>query len=436
MLSYVVRFFFNKNILEYRSLVERLYKMKILWVVNTIFPSLSKSMNFQPPVSGSWMYSLAKKVSDIVDIELSVVTEFDGSHTVKKVIDGIQYYLIPTDHKTQWGRVYDEINPKVVHIHGSEFPYGLRLIEQRPNAKYILSIQGLINVYAKHYFAGMSYVELLTSVSFRDVIKSDNLLQARNKFLKKGELEKQYFSKVDAVVGRTDWDKAHTLEVNNNLKYYHCDEMLREIFYTAEKWNYENCEKYSIFISAATYPIKGFHQMLKAAVLIKKNYSQLKIYVAGHKICGDGTIESEIKISGYGLFLRRLIKKYALEETIVFLGPLKAEEMIDYYLKSHVFVCPSSIENSANSIAEAQILGVPLIASYVGGTPNLVEHKITGYLYDFSDYVMLANYVETFFSDQQKIEKLTSQGVKVAERRHNVQTILDDLLNIYTSTIK
>ena len=71
------------------------------------------------------------------------------------------------------------------------------------------------------------------------------MLQARNKFLKKGELEKQYFSKVDAVVGRTDWDKAHTLEVNNNLKYYHCDEMLREIFYTAEKWN-EMSFKYNL----------------------------------------------------------------------------------------------------------------------------------------------------------------------------------------------
>ena len=60
-----------------------------------------------------------------------------------------------------------------------------------------------------------------------------------------------------------------------------------------------------------------------------------------------------------------------LEDKVSFLGPLNAEQMKAEYLRSNVFLCPSSIENSPNSLGEAQMLGVPCVASYVGGIPIL-----------------------------------------------------------------
>ena len=410
--------------------------MRILWVVNTIFPSLSLSLGLQPPMSGSWMYGLAEKISEHNDIKLTVVTVYNGKEILEKKIDGIDYILIPMKNKKMWGEVFDQVKPQLVHIHGSEFSYGLDLIEQRPEGKYVLSIQGLVSVCADYYLAGLSIKDVIKNITLRDLLKNDNLFQARNKFKKRGGAEKKYFSKVHVIIGRTDWDRAHTWAFNQNLPYYHCDEMLRKEFYTEEKWSYENCEKNSIFISAANYPLKGFHQVLKAANLVKKSCPDLKIYVAGHKICGDGTLKAEFKLSGYGLYIKKLIRKYKLDQNVIFLGVLTAEQMKERYLKTHIFICPSSIENSPNSVAEAQILGVPILASHVGGISSLVKHQETGFLYEYNDYTILAKCIEDIFSNRIDVEKLSFFSRKVASNRHEPEVIIDDLIQIYKANVE
>lgn len=405
--------------------------MRILWVVNTIFPSLSLSLGLQLPMSGSWMYGLAEKISEHNDIKLTVVTVYNGKEILEKRIDGIDYILIPMKNKKMWGSVFDHVKPQLVHIHGSEFSYGLDLMEQRPEGKYILSIQGLVSVCADYYLAGLSIKDVIKNITLRDLLKNDNLFQARNKFKKRGVVEKKYFSKVDAILGRTDWDRAHAWALNQNVPYYHCDEMLRKEFYTDEKWSYENCEKNSIFISAANYPLKGFHQVLKAANLVKKTCPDLRIYVAGHKVCGDGTLKSELKLSGYGLYIKKLIRKYKLDQNVIFLGVLTAEQMKERYLKSHIFICPSSIENSPNSIAEAQILGVPVIASYVGGVTSIISHKKTGFLYEYNDYTILANYISQILLNKINITILSECERNIAKERHNKDIIVEQLRGCY-----
>lgn len=59
------------------------------------------------------------------------------------------------------------------------------------------------------------------------------------------------------------------------------------------------------------------------------------------------------------------------------------------YLNANVFICPSSLENSPNSLGEAQILGTPCLASYVGGIPDMMFGN-EGYLYRFEEIEMLA----------------------------------------------
>ena len=115
--------------------------MKILWVVNTVFPDLSKALGQNAPVIGGWMYDLAKDLSQLPDINLYVATVYGGQDIIHKNIGEIEYYLVPKKNKHKWGEVYDLCQPNVVHIHGSEFDYGLNLIDCRPQGKYILSIQ-------------------------------------------------------------------------------------------------------------------------------------------------------------------------------------------------------------------------------------------------------------------------------------------------------
>src|SRR5690606_23789955 len=153
-------------------------------------------------------------------------------------------------------------------------------------------------------------------------------------------------------------------------------ESLRPSFYN-NNWRIDQCEKYSIFISQAYYPLKGFHQLLKAMPIILRHFPNTKVYVAGNNYFSN----RGIKINGFGSYINTLVKKYNLADHIKFTGILSEEAMCKRYIDSHVFVSPSSIENSPNSVGEAQLLGVPCVASYVGGTPDMIEHEDTGLLY-------------------------------------------------------
>ena len=53
---------------------------------------------------------------------------------------------------------------------------------------------------------------------------------------------------------------------------------------------------------------------------------------------------------------------------------------------ANVFVMPSSIENHSSTLIEAMIVGVPCVASDVGGISELITHGKTGFLYRFEEY--------------------------------------------------
>lgn len=415
--------------------------MKILWIVNTIFPAPSKALGLSAPVYGGWMYGLAEQISKSIGIELAVATIYSGTEQKKMKIDGIEYFLLPCKNNIKynssleqyWEQVCFQFVPDVVHIHGTEYTHGLACMRKLPHLKYVVSIQGLLSVIARYYYAGIPFWEVLKNITFRDLVKRDTLFHSKKMFQKRGLYEMEYLERTKHVIGRTNWDFTHTKAVNFKVKYHFCNESLRDGFYTATKWNIENCESYTVFLSQAGYPIKGLHQVIKAIAILKKDYPTLKIKIGGANITKSETIKDKIKLSGYGKYINGLIKQYKLENHIVFLGTLSEEQMIKEYLAAHIFICPSSIENSPNSLGEAQLLGVPVIAAYVGGIPDMIEDRETGLLYRFEEVEMLMEEIRCVFKDNNFASKLSLKGIEAATLRHHKNNILESTIAIYNT---
>ncbi|MFH6604958.1 glycosyltransferase family 4 protein [Maribacter algicola] len=420
--------------------------MKVLWVVNTIFPDLAVEIGLDKPVVGGWMYGLSKALAQ-KNVTLTIATAKTNVSGYYGKVGSITYYLINgkkpiTEYdptlEVQWRRIVDREKPDLIHIHGTEYAPGLVLIKNHPSIPCVISIQGLTHIIARYYAAGISKWEIFKNITFKDIIKRNSISKAQKHYQVRGkEIEHRYLSLTKNVIGRTQWDHDHVKTINPKLKYHFCNESLRDAFYSSGKWNIKTKVDFSIFLSQAGYPLKGFHKVVEACFLIKNDFPELKIRIAGNDILkNSGGLKEKLRRDGYGKYVQNLVRKFRIQDNIEFLGYLDEKQMIKEYLDCNVFICPSSIENSPNSLGEAQILGVPCIASYVGGIPSMIENGETGLLYRFSEIEQLAKHISRIFIDEKLALKLSKGGINEAEKRHNRAANLEQLQSIYTAILE
>lgn len=414
--------------------------MKVLWITNILFPEAEQLLTGtgELKASGGWMLGAAKALLQHEKIELYVATV---SHKVKQLtrLDGLQikYFILPLGRGNQdfnfeycsfWKQVEAEIKPDIVHIHGTEYSHGYAYMKACDSDNVVISIQGLTSAYYYYYY-GMSKSEVYRNLTFRDLLRG-TVVKGQKQFMHRARYEVEMIKMAKHIIGRTSWDRSHVWAINPDAHYHFCNETLRPEFYTGDTWNYEKCTKHTIFISQAGYPIKGLHQVLKAMPLILRHYPDVTVRVAGADITKYKSLKDILKLSGYGKYIRTLIRKYGLTDKVLFTGSLNAQEMKSEYLKANVFVCPSSIENSPNSLGEAQILGTPCIASYVGGVMDMMKGN-EDCLYRFEDVEMLAERICKVFSDAGKQVNMRL----VASERHNPQKNAKMLYLIYKAII-
>lgn len=419
-------------------------KIKILCIVNTILPKVCDILNIPHPWSGGWLVSFIDNIAKINGFTLSVATVYSGKEVKKIEIDGIIYYLLPQGksllkyNKTlepYWKDICNSFSPDIIHLHGTENNFGLACIKACPGEKYIVSIQGLCSVIERYYYSGIEMHDLLFNITLRDIIRSDNIFRKRREFRRRGVFEKEIIKSVSHIIGRTRWDEVHTMTINPDVRYHFCNDNLQDAFYkTTKTWNINSIERYTIYVSQGYYPIKGVHMLIRAAQIVKANFPELKIYVAGLNILKGKSIYDRLSLSGYGKYLRKLIINLGLAENISFVGLLTPDEVIEKLVHSHICVYPSSIENGS-SLGEAQYLGTPVIASYAGGMPSTVIDEVNGLLYRFEEYEMLAHNIVRIFNDNTLAVKLSENGKVTAMERHNSIENINNMLSIYKKVL-
>jgi glycosyltransferase involved in cell wall biosynthesis len=421
--------------------LERKSIMKILWITNIQLPAVRKKLGLPVEVVGGWMFSLANELSVSNQVSLAVCTTYSGNSLTKHSEDDIVYYLLPA-RKTKkyydkslekyWLEVINEFNPDIIHVHGTEYAHGLACFKACPEQKYVISIQGLVSAVKEHFFAGIKPLELMKYTTLSDIKNGETIPQGLNSIKRRAEIEHQYLKLSSNIIGRTNWDYSHTKAINAKSDYYFCNEVLRPSFYESHKWSLETKENYTIFLSQANSPRKGLHQALKALSIVKEYYP-VQLRIAGVDVTGGKKwVQRTIT---YGAYIRALVKKTGLNEKVVFLGRLNEKEMTEELRRAHVFICPSVIENSPNSLGEAQLIGTPCIASFVGGVPDMVKDGETGLLYRFDDYVMLAFKIIKLFANDDLAKHISKNGINAASERHHKATITSRTLEIY-QTIK
>ncbi len=413
--------------------------VKVLWVSLVKFPPLCKCLGEQAPAHCGWMYSSAKAMlKEMPEVQLGVIVYSYGKRYERYEIEGVTYYLIPTKRIDRTSKkqiaackkAIVDFQPDLIHIHGTEHSLAKAVcVANVSNIRMVANIQGLAGAIMRYADGGLSLWDKWTNITLFDFYRGTFLLNAKRSFKHRAECENYVLTHITDIVGRTQWDHDHVMTVNPQLRYHFMNETLRDSFYEEPQWDYTRCKKHTIFVSNSGSALKGAHQVLKALPIILRQYPDAVVYFCGSSVMSDN-LKDILRFQGYHLYLQRLVKRLHLQEHVRFLGSLSEAQMKQQFLDANVYVLPSAIENSPNSLCEAQILGTPVVASYCGGTPTLLTDGQTGYFYRYEEYEMLAQIVMRLF-EQDDFIHLSSAEMEVARNRHNREQNACRLAEIY-----
>lgn len=139
--------------------------------------------------------------------------------------------------------------------------------------------------------------------------------------------------------------------------------------------------------------------------------------------------------SGAGIeSIHQRIDEYGLGDQVIFLG--KNRDIDPYVASADLFLLPSEQESFGLVALEAMAYGVPVIASNVGGLPELVTQGECGFLSPVGDVESMANDAIKLLTDDTLYQKMSHAGIKRARETYCVEKILPQYVEFYQKTIQ
>ncbi len=425
--------------------------MKILWVVNIMMPEFAQKTGRPFSSREGWLSGLLEQVrknGDVYGLHIAFPTDDKTLIGNAVVIDGVTYHAFYEDlsHPEYYvkelegvfKRMIADIDPDIMHVFGTEFPHALSAVIGYNNpSRTILGMQGICRLIADDYMADLPN-SVVNSISLRDLLRRDWLRVQRRKFRLRAVSETRALKLSGNVIGRTEFDRNAVLEMNEELRYFSVNETMRKSFYEG-RWDIEKADRHTIFTGQGDYPIKGLHFLLEACGALIKDYPDLKVKIAGNSIINTETLKDRLKLPAYGKYLLKLIDEYGLNGHISVTGMLSEERMKEEYLSSGVFVLPSYIENSPNTLAEAMLLGMPAVTSDAGGIKSMIGSD-EGFIFPRGDSAALADNIrkvwELMESDKKALAEMTDRCRKRALEEFDGKKNYEMLMSVYREVVE
>ncbi|MEJ7830184.1 MAG: glycosyltransferase family 4 protein [Segetibacter sp.] len=366
--------------------------------------------------TSSWIHSLSEILSQNKEVEFHIITHsqlVDETQVIKK--NRICFHVIkysfpftkkgfpnyfPYDkltgyhHFTKVARkIIDEIRPDIIHVHGTEGGYFNPA--SKTNIPCIISIQGIIS----------EYIKIEPSLA--------GFLQVP--FEKRAIRDSKYFG------CRTNFDYDFVRRINKDAIIFDLPEAMNMIFY---KHQWKRPSNLSLLFVGSVNKRKGIEDLIHSLVKLKRIFPSILL-----KVIGAG-------MRGYFDYLNEFVEKNNLTENIVWLGSKTPVEVAMELSRSSFFVLPSLMDNSPNCLSEAMAVGVPSIATRVGGIPSMIEDKIDGMLFEKHDVDKLVHIIQNLADNIELQDKLSINARAKAYERNYPPNVAKKYVEVYKSLIR
>ncbi|MHA1594058.1 MAG: glycosyltransferase family 4 protein [Candidatus Baldrarchaeia archaeon] len=147
--------------------------------------------------------------------------------------------------------------------------------------------------------------------------------------------------------------------------------------------------------------VKGVDNLIKAFYHVRKIHKDVKLVIVG-----DGPLRN---------YLVDLVRRLGLERHVIFEGARDHVEIPDYMAKADIFVLPSLSEGLPNVLLEAMAMGLPIVATHVGGVPEVVIDGVNGFLVSPGDIKGLAEKICLLLEDDDLRERIRRRNLATSK---------------------
>lgn len=184
------------------------------------------------------------------------------------------------------------------------------------------------------------------------------------------------------------------------------------------------CEPGRIFCCARIRPLKNILGLIEAFALITEPFPHAQLRIAGSPEADYlDACKQQVEASG-------------LQDKVHFLGNVSMNDVQLELAKANCLVVPSFQENAPLTIAEAMAAGVPIVASNVGGIPEMIEDGITGLLIDPYDIKSIRDAISMILSDETLARSMGQSAKEAARKRFTASIICNKTLRAYREVLK
>lgn len=182
--------------------------------------------------------------------------------------------------------------------------------------------------------------------------------------------------------------------------------------------------KIRIGIAKSLRPKYGVDVLIRAFHMLSNSHKNIELLIAGR-----GEFASKY---------RRLVSHLQLDEKVRFLGFIDHDKLPDFLRSIDIFAMPSISDGESFGVAavEASSTGLPVVATRVGGVPEVVLDNKTGFLVERKNVRELAEAIEKLIVDPDLREKMGRAGREYVESNYRWESNLQAMSDLYTEVMR
>ncbi|MEO5378836.1 MAG: glycosyltransferase family 4 protein [Magnetococcus sp. DMHC-6] len=165
---------------------------------------------------------------------------------------------------------------------------------------------------------------------------------------------------------------------------------------------------------------KGTYDLLLAFAALFESYPQVRLTLAG-----DGEVDE----------VRAWVAQAGLAAVVAVPGWIADQQRLEAFEQCDIFVLPSYFEGMPGAVLEAMAMGIPIVATSVGGVPEAVEGHRNGFLVEPGDVTALTACLRTLIADEPLRQKMGQESFKIILEKFDIRRIVEDLVQHYETIV-